>query len=91
MLSLFIILVDGSLHIQLVVLIGLPNMQEEIVVRSEKVEDLVYDEEEQSIDCVFMHSIGGLESFLLPDCHLIIVFFVDPFLKISPPHLKAIL
>ena len=46
MLSLFIILIDGSFHIQLVIFIGLPDMQEEVVVWSEEVEDLVYNEEE---------------------------------------------
>ena len=86
-----VFLVDGSFHIEFVVFVGLPHVQEEVVVGAEEVEDLVDDVEEQAVDCVLVKAVGLAETLLLPDCHLLVEQFVGSLLQVAPPHLNSII
>lgn len=78
--SLFVLLVDRSLHVELVVLVGLADVQEEVVVRPQKVKNLVCDEQKQAVDCVSMHAVGCFEALLFPYSHLVVEQFICLFL-----------
>jgi hypothetical protein len=65
-------------------------VQEEFVVGAQEVEDLVADEDEQSVDGVPVHPIGRFEAFVLPDCHLFVEGVVEPLLETSPRHYTPI-
>ena len=67
-----IILIDGSFKISLLIFIGLPDVQEEIIVRSQNVEDLVSDVDEKSVDSVPVHSVGHLEALRLPGSEFVV-------------------
>ncbi len=66
-------------------------MQEQVIVGSQEVEDLVHNEEEQSVDCVLVKAVGCTEAFLLPVCHLLVEQFVAALFQVSPPHLNSII
>lgn len=53
-----VIFVDGALKILLLVFVGLPDVQEKIVVGPENVEELITEIDEDCVDCISMHSIG---------------------------------
>ena len=86
-----VILVDGPFEVLLLVLVGLADVQEEVVVGPEDVEDLVAEVDEDGVDRVPVQAVGHLEALVLPTRHLLVEFAVELLLPSPQTHPSTII
>lgn len=86
-----VILIDGSFEVLLLVLVGLPDVEEEVVVCPEDVEDLVAEVDEDGVDCVSVQPVSHLEPLVLPTRHLLVEFTVELLLPAPQTHPSTII
>lgn len=64
-------------------MVDLSRMQEEVVIISEKGEDLITDEDQASVDGVFVKFIGSKESFSFDFCDFLVDFSFGLFAELE--------